>query len=285
MLCLHHTVGREKVWTNWNNFFKLEPGTLIDCTAGFGGHSLEWVMSQQRHNIQNILIDIDKSCLEYMKQYYDLKSTQYNIILINENWKNIDQILTKHPFHGERVGFILDFGLNNQQEKSNFFSYSKHKNIPFDLRFMFTNEFKPAFLLIKQMNKYKFVKIFKEHTNITTKNLLKIYNYFYYSKNIVLHNQVYRLFKKLFLNNYDSFIRKFYYIMFNLVNQTGKNIKIFFKHINSINKKIMLQILCFSSLEKDLIITHCNKYNFKNIEKTTILFKNNKKNILLTIKI
>ena len=283
---LHSSVGKTKIWNTWNLFFKNKSGILIDCTTGFGGHSLEWIIFNKRKDIRTLLIDLDKECFDVLKETYTYLNNDYNFSYINNNFKNIKNILFNYKVKEENIAFVLDLGLNNLQEKSDFFSYHRCSNLPFDLRLEQNSEYSPAYLLIKKMYKNKFLNYFKEHTDMKIKNLIKIYDYFNGSSKTVLHRDVFYLFKHIFNDKRDYFLRKFYYLIFNLVNNIGRNLKEFFNGINILKQnKIIIQILAFSSLEREIIITQCYKHKYMNIEKKKISFKQNKTVDLLTIRI
>jgi len=111
-------------------FLNPQPGqNFIDCTFGGGGHSLA-VLERVKPAGKVIGIDWDKNAL--------LDSHNENLILINDNYRNLKNIYDKcqKEFGLESVnGILLDLGLSSDQLADEERGFSFHSTGDLDMRF------------------------------------------------------------------------------------------------------------------------------------------------------
>ncbi len=113
-----------------------EDGIYVDGTLGGAGHSLEIVKKLTSGKL--IGIDQDKNALEKASQV--LKDYEDKVILVHNNYENIDEILESLKI-SKVDGVLLDIGVSSHQldEKSRGFSY--RNDAPLDMRMDRTTEF------------------------------------------------------------------------------------------------------------------------------------------------
>lgn len=105
-------------------------GIYVDCTLGGAGHSLEIA---KRLNSSGTLIGIDKDKTAIDVSRERLKDQKCKIILIQDDFKNLKQILQQNNL--DKVnGILADLGVSSHQidEVDRGFSYSK--DAPLDMR-------------------------------------------------------------------------------------------------------------------------------------------------------
>lgn len=98
-----------------------EDGIYVDGTLGGAGHSLEIVKRLTTGKL--VGIDQDKNALKKAGQVLEKYSDK--VILVHDNYENIDKVLEKHDI--EKVdGIFLDLGVSSHQldEKSRGFSHN-----------------------------------------------------------------------------------------------------------------------------------------------------------------
>jgi len=90
-----------------DTFKNINDGFIVDCTLGYGGHSLNILQSNK--NIQLICNDQDSYAIEFSKNR--LKEYANRIIYNNDNFKNI-----LFTFKDEKIkGIIADIGVSSLQ--------------------------------------------------------------------------------------------------------------------------------------------------------------------------
>ena len=90
---------------------KIRPdGVYADCTAGGGGHSgaiLERLSPQGKL----VMIDQDPEAIENLRNKFVSYS---NVIIINDNFRNIDRIMADNNIEGFD-GILADLGVSSHQ--------------------------------------------------------------------------------------------------------------------------------------------------------------------------
>lgn len=133
-------------------------GTYVDCTLGGAGHSLQIL---KKLSPSGTLIGIDQDINAINKSTETLKYYKDNIILINDNFFNIKNILLKLDI--KKVdGFLLDLGVSSHQldTPTRGFSYNYDNNL--DMRMDTTKNF-TAFDVVNNYSKDKLKKIIYEY--------------------------------------------------------------------------------------------------------------------------
>lgn len=138
------------------NSLNLKDGdTVVDCTAGLGGH-IEAII-EQYNDIKVIAIDKDEEVIPFlMNKFKDNK----NVIVVNADYQDIDNIIGF--FDIEKVNAVYaDLGFSSYQinKAERGFSF---QDAPLDMRFSKEQEF-TAYDLIHKSSYEELKKIFKEY--------------------------------------------------------------------------------------------------------------------------
>ncbi len=118
-------------------------GTYVDATLGGAGHSLG--ICQQLSSAGRLIgIDQDISAINAAKERLEIYKEK--IILVNDNFRNIKNILKKLQI--EKIdGVIMDLGVSSHQLDSAERGFSYQKDAPLDMR-MDTNSTKTAYEIV-----------------------------------------------------------------------------------------------------------------------------------------
>lgn len=104
-------------------------GVYVDCTSGGGGHS-KAIADKLSENGRLIAIDQDPEAIENLK----VKFAAYNnVIIIKDNFSNIDFILASLGFDGAD-GILADLGVSSHQLDTADRGFSVHNDAPLDMR-------------------------------------------------------------------------------------------------------------------------------------------------------
>ena len=113
-----------------------EDGIYVDGTLGGAGHSLEIV----KRLTSGKLIGIDQDLDAISKAQEVLKNDLDKIILVHDNYVNIEEILSS--LHIEKVdGILLDIGVSSHQLDEEERGFSYNKDAPLDMRMDETQDF------------------------------------------------------------------------------------------------------------------------------------------------
>ena len=109
----------------------------IDCTLGEGGHSLE-ILKHILPQGKLLGIDFDSRNLDFVKQkFIDSGINENNFILINDNFKNLNNIVKQNHFNNIS-GILFDLGLNSyflDESKRGFsFRFDEDLDMRFDVK-------------------------------------------------------------------------------------------------------------------------------------------------------
>lgn len=102
-------------------------GIYVDATLGGAGHSLEIA---KRLGKEGVLLGIDKDIDAIKVSSERLKNFKCKVILVNDDFKNLKQILRNHNI--DKIdGLLADLGVSSYQidEVNRGFSYSKDANL------------------------------------------------------------------------------------------------------------------------------------------------------------
>jgi 16S rRNA (cytosine1402-N4)-methyltransferase len=105
-------------------------GRYIDCTLGGGGHAAA-ILEHSSPGGQLLGIDADPEAIKTASVRFEAYSD--SILLINENFANLQAICYKHDFLPVH-GILFDLGLSSLQLNSNSRGFSFQHDAPLDMR-------------------------------------------------------------------------------------------------------------------------------------------------------
>jgi 16S rRNA (cytosine1402-N4)-methyltransferase len=152
---LHIPVLLEEVIDN----LKLKPGDkVVDCTLGGAGHA-EAILKKVGSSGKYIGIDLDKLAIESAKAR--LKEYKDQIILVNDNFNNLEKISNAYKFN-EVNAFLFDLGLSSGQlqDQSRGFSFLAQGSL--DMRFGSQSDL-TAEKILNSYSQSELVDIFKNY--------------------------------------------------------------------------------------------------------------------------
>ncbi|MFC1904026.1 16S rRNA (cytosine(1402)-N(4))-methyltransferase RsmH [Chloroflexota bacterium] len=106
-------------------------GRYIDCTLGGGGHASA-ILEHSSPGGQLLGIDADPEAIKIAGARLD--AYRDSILLVNENFANLQAICLKHDFFPVH-GIIFDLGLSSLQLNGNGRGFSFQHDAPLDMRF------------------------------------------------------------------------------------------------------------------------------------------------------
>jgi len=105
-----------------------EGGIYVDCTGGGGGHA-ELVLNLIKDDGKLIILDRDEDAIKRLKE----KFTQKNVIIVHENFANIDKVLENLNISAVD-GLYADFGTSSFQLNDPLRGFSFLRSGPLDMR-------------------------------------------------------------------------------------------------------------------------------------------------------
>ena len=106
-------------------------GRYVDCTLGTGGHAAA-ILDQSSPGGQLLGIDADPEAIKIAQARLEIYSD--SILLINENFVNLEAICIKYDFLPVH-GILFDLGLSSYQLNSHSRGFSFQHDAPLDMRF------------------------------------------------------------------------------------------------------------------------------------------------------
>ncbi|HUV52259.1 MAG TPA: 16S rRNA (cytosine(1402)-N(4))-methyltransferase RsmH [Dehalococcoidia bacterium] len=106
-------------------------GRYVDCTVNGGGHA-EAILDECIPGGKLLGIDADPEAIKVATER--LKSYGKDAILVNENFKYLENICTRYGFHPVN-GILFDLGMSTLQLESSGRGFSFQQDAPLDMRF------------------------------------------------------------------------------------------------------------------------------------------------------
>lgn len=126
---LHEPVLLEKVL----DYLDPQPNqNFIDCTLGGGGHA-EAILEEIKPRGKLLGIEWDPNTLKLTQEI--LKKFQDRLVLINDNFKNLNKIVNVQKFLDPINGVLFDLGLSSWQLQDPSKGFSFRLDSPLDMRF------------------------------------------------------------------------------------------------------------------------------------------------------
>ena len=139
-----------------NNLNLNDKSIIVDCTLGYAGHSSQ--ILKQIPNGYLYAFDQDKEAIKSADQR--LKAIRDNYEIINTNFVNIKEEITKRIEHVD--GILFDLGVSSPQLDEASRGFSFHKDAPLDMR-MNRDQKLSAYDVVNTYSLEQLIKIFKEY--------------------------------------------------------------------------------------------------------------------------
>jgi 16S rRNA (cytosine1402-N4)-methyltransferase len=131
---------------------------FVDCTLGGGGHAQE-ILKLTGPGGKLIGIDLDPEAIKAAKE--KLKNFGDRAILINDNFKNLKQIIYDAGGFNQINGILLDLGLSSYELEDETRGFSFRGSSFLDMRFGATE--KTAAYIVNQYKEENLTRIFKDY--------------------------------------------------------------------------------------------------------------------------
>lgn len=251
----------------------------IDCTFGLGGHSREII----KKGGKVIGLDIDDNTQKAVKIDFADEIKLKRLVLLNENFKDINQILSDLDQIGIKTnkikGILYDLGVSTEQIKNSKIGLSFNEDSELDMRIDKTKGVK-AIDLIKVLGQKDLAKILSNfgevENSIRWARLLKD---FVHPKESKQYN------KKINAIDLGNFIKnrsgnlnrsihpatKIFMALRIAVNDEFGNLIKSLDSLESLDIKTRVCIITFHSLEEKIVEDHINKNKYKNIREKPLI--------------
>ncbi|MFW6026955.1 MAG: 16S rRNA (cytosine(1402)-N(4))-methyltransferase RsmH, partial [Candidatus Woesearchaeota archaeon] len=243
-----------------------QDGIYVDCTIGGAGHSKEIF---KRLSKDGLLIGIDRDIEAIDKSKDVLKDKGDNFLLINDNFKNIQNILDINKI--EKVdGILLDLGVSSYQIDNPERGFSYIQDVELDMRMDKKQDFNAKDLLntyTEEQLKELFFKYGEEKfSSSIAKNIVKERQKNKIITSSQLNNIIDNSIPKKVLYKKGHSSKKIFQAIRIEVNQELKDLeKAILNCIDRLKKGGRIAIISFHSLEDRLV-----KHLYRNLEKDCV---------------
>jgi 16S rRNA (cytosine1402-N4)-methyltransferase len=131
---------------------------FIDCTLGGGGHAQK-ILELTGPNGKLLGIDLDPEAIKAAKE--KLRSFGDRVRLVNDNFKNLKQIIAETSGFNQIDGILLDLGLSSYELEDETRGFSFRGSAFLDMRFGATE--KTAAYIVNQYKEENLTRIFKDY--------------------------------------------------------------------------------------------------------------------------
>jgi 16S rRNA (cytosine1402-N4)-methyltransferase len=115
-------------------FFTPQPGEdFVDCTVGLGGHAMA-ILERNKPDGRVLGIDFDSTILENLKRKISGTDLERRLILVCDNFANLETIAKNHGFTGVS-GVLFDLGLSSWHLEASGRGFSFWRDEPLDMRY------------------------------------------------------------------------------------------------------------------------------------------------------
>jgi 16S rRNA (cytosine1402-N4)-methyltransferase len=145
-----------------------EDGIYVDCTAGFGGHSL-MILDKLNKNGRLICLDTDQNAIDYLN---NLLGSNKQVNIIKSNFVDLRNILNKIGIDCVD-GILMDLGVSSPMFDNPERGFSYHTHARLDMR-MDQTQTEDAAFIINNYDEKQLITIFKNYGEINNpKNVVK----------------------------------------------------------------------------------------------------------------
>lgn len=249
-------------------YLSIKPnGIYIDCTCGRGGHTNK-ILSCLNDEGKIICLDTDKQAYDYLLKKYQ---NNINVILVNDNFKNIKMILNKLNI-SKVDGIIADLGVSSPMFDDAERGFSYHQNARLDMR-MNQDDLLDAYKVINEYDAKELTRIFKQYGEVS--NPRRIVNAIIFTRKNhaiettdelvnIIKNNVNK--KELFKSKHPA--RVYFQAIRIEVNHELDNLKkLLSDGTNLLNKDGRMVIITFHSLEDRIVKQFFNNITITHIPK------------------
>ena len=136
---------------------------FVDTTIGGGGHAKE-IIEKIKPNGKLIGIDWDREQISKLKIKFSEYLKSDNLILINDNYKNLENIIKQYNIH-KISGILFDLGFSRYHIEDSGKGFSFQKNEPLIMRYENSEESNgmTAAEIVNTWPEEKLEKILKEY--------------------------------------------------------------------------------------------------------------------------
>ncbi|NCF74961.1 MAG: 16S rRNA (cytosine(1402)-N(4))-methyltransferase RsmH [Xanthomonadaceae bacterium] len=133
---------------------------FIDCTLGGGGHSRA-ILKKILPAGKLLAIDLDEEAIKNFQFSIFNFQLQRNIILVNDNFANLEKIVKKYKFYPVN-GIIADFGFSSDQIADKKRGFSFLNDGPLNMKYNVKQKLN-AEMIVNNYTREELEKIFKEY--------------------------------------------------------------------------------------------------------------------------
>ena len=121
----HIPVLKNEVLAAFKYLEKDKSGYFVDCTLGAGNHSIS-LAKESNENVTFVGIDKDPSAQEIARENIEKNGLTERFTLVNDDFKNIKEIVGDLSDEREVVGVLMDLGVSSMQldQKERGFSFA-----------------------------------------------------------------------------------------------------------------------------------------------------------------
>ncbi len=143
-------------------YLDLQPGKkYIDCTLGGAGYTIAIAKATGKKGLV-VGVDLDELAIKNAKRLFKENSLE-NVVLFNDNFKNIKSLVESHFKEGEKFdGIVFDLGLSSAQLDDETRGFSFKGERPLDMSFGPKNE-RSTEEIINSYSLQELTDIFREY--------------------------------------------------------------------------------------------------------------------------
>ena len=140
-------------------FSQVSEGTIIDCTAGFGGH-ISALLEKTPETVSIIGIDRDLEAIAFLQERFKDEITRKRVCIIHERFSNLRAALGPTNEGSVISGIYADIGVSSYQLDQDQRGFSFMREGPLDMR-MNQQQSLDAKQIVNEWDQEKLIEIFR----------------------------------------------------------------------------------------------------------------------------